>query len=263
MTANRRKNQVLAYLLAGLVMLAASYSLPRWLPGDFVTAMYSNSQVILTADQELNLKNYYTRQEGFSRYLKDFFTLNWGCSYAYLTPVSKLILEALPWTLLLMGSAHLFSVVLGFFAGVEAAWRRGGFFERLGVVSMTILEGIPEIGIGVILLLIFAFHLGWFPAAGAETAYADYAGSRWLLDLGRHLALPLATLVLAYFPGNFLLARGSMVLILGQQFLATARAKGLPPMRIRYAHGRTQCLAAHSHPFRSAVCFYGYRSTGG
>ena len=52
-------------------------------------------------------------------------------------------------------------------AGVEAAWRRGGVMEKAGVGSMTILEGVPEIGTGVMLLLVFALYLGWLPAAGA------------------------------------------------------------------------------------------------
>ncbi|MFO7785682.1 MAG: ABC transporter permease [Desulfatiglandales bacterium] len=255
MNRSSRRQYIIAYLLAALVMMYASYSLPRWLPGDFVTAMYSSSHVTLTADQEQDLRAYYTDRPGFGRYLADLFTLNWGYSYAFLTPISGLILEALPWTVLLMGGAHLLSMILGFIAGVEAAWHRGGIVERAGVGSMTILEGVPEIGTGVILLLLFALHLGWLPAAGGETAYADYSGGVWLLDLSRHLALPLATLFLAYFPGNFLLARGSMVMVLKQQFLETARAKGLPPLRIRYAHAARNALLPMVTRFGLRIAF--------
>lgn len=242
MNGSSRRQYIAACLLAALAMIYTSYSLPRWLPGDFVTAMYSSSQVILTADQERELKAHYTDRAGFSRYLADLFTLKWGYSYAFLTPVSGLILGALPWTLLLMGGAHILSMISGFVAGVEAAWRRGGIVEKAGVGSMTILEGIPEIATGVILLLVFAFHLGWLPASGGETAYAGYSGGLRLLDILRHLALPLATLFLAYFPGNFLLTRGSMVIVLKQRFLETARAKGLPQVRIRYAHAARNAL---------------------
>jgi peptide/nickel transport system permease protein len=238
----RRGQYIVAYALAALAMMYLSYSVPRWLPGDFVTAMYSSSQVTLSADQETNLRVYYTQRQGFGRYLVDFFTLNWGYSYAFLTPISELISEALPWTLLLLGAAHLLSMTLGFTAGVEAAWRRGSVAEKAGVWSMTIMEGIPEIGTAVILLLIFALHLGWLPAAGGETAYVDYSVGQRILDVIHHLALPLATLFLAYLPGNFLLARGSMVMVLKEQFIETARAKGLPPLRIRYAHAARNAL---------------------
>lgn len=63
-----------------------------------------------------------------------------------------------------------------------------------------------------------------------------------MLDRLKHLALPLATLFLAYFPGNFLLTRGSMVMVLKQQYLDTARAKGLPPARVRYVHAARNAL---------------------
>ena len=228
-TLKKHLGSIAAYLAAGLVMICLSYSLPRLLPGDFVTAMYSSSHVTLNAEQEAELKTHYTQQRGFGRYLIDLVRLDWGYSYAFLTPVSELFLGALPWTLLLMGTAHLLSMFFGFVAGVEAAWRRGGIAEKAGVGSMTVLEGVPEIGSGVILLLVFALYLGWFPAAGAETAYAELSAGEWVADVLHHLALPLATLVIAYFPGNFLLARGSMVMVLKTQYVQTARAKGLPP----------------------------------
>ncbi len=251
----RRAQYILAYVLAALVMMFVSYSVPRWLPGDFVTAMYSSSHVTLNAEQEADLRAYYTQRQGFGRYVVDFFTLNWGYSYAFLTPISALISEALPWTLLLLGSAHLLSMILGFLAGVEAAWRRGGVIEKAGVGSMTILEGIPEIGTGVILLLLFALHLGWLPAAGGETAYVTQSADRWTLDVVRHLALPLATLILAYFPGNFLLTRGSMVMVLKEQFIETARAKGLPSLRIRYAHAARNALLPMVTRFGLRIAF--------
>ena len=232
----------MTYLAAALAMLYLSYSLPRLLPGDFVEAMYASSHVTLNAQQEAELKAYYTEDKGFGHYLKDLASLNWGYSYAFLTPVSELFIEAAPWTLLLMGGAQLLSMFFGFVAGVEAAWRRGGWYEKAGVGSMTVLEGVPEIGSGVLLLLIFALYLGWFPAAGAETAYAEHNAGQWVLDVLHHLALPLATLVLAYFPGNFLLARASMVLVLKSPYVQTARAKGLTPARVRYAHAARNAL---------------------
>jgi peptide/nickel transport system permease protein len=131
---------------------------------------------------------------------------------------------------------------VGFVTGVEAAWRRDSHLERSMVGGMTVLEGVPEISTGVILLVVFALHLGWFPAAGAETAYAEISLWARLADVGHHLALPLATLVLAYFPGNFLLTRNSMVMVIKQSYITTARAKGLPARRIRYAHAARNAL---------------------
>ncbi len=238
----RRLGLIITFGLAGLAMIYLSYSLPRLLPGDFVTAMYSSSHVTLTAEQEAELRAYYTEEPGFGRYLVKLASLDWGYSYAFLTPVSDLFFGALPWTLLLLGTAHVISMFVGFVTGVEAAWRRDSHLERSMVGGMTVLEGVPEISTGVILLVVFALHLGWFPAAGAETAYAEVSLLARLADVGHHLALPLATLVLAYFPGNFLLTRNSMVMVIKQSYITTARAKGLPARRIRYAHAARNAL---------------------
>ena len=241
-SAPRRLGLIITFGLAALAMIYLSYSLPRLLPGDFVTAMYSSSHVTLTAEQEAELRAYYTEEPGFGRYLVKLASLDWGYSYAFLTPVSALFFGALPWTLLLLGTAHVISMFVGFVTGVEAAWRRDSHLERSMVGGMTVLEGVPEISTGVILLVVFALHLGWFPAAGAETAYAEVSLWARLADVGHHLALPLATLVLAYFPGNFLLTRNSMVMVIKQSYITTARAKGLPARRIRYAHAARNAL---------------------
>jgi len=238
----RRLGLIITFGLAALAMIYLSYSLPRLLPGDFVTAMYSSSHVTLTAEQEAELRAYYTEEPGFGRYLLKLASLDWGYSYAFLTPVSALFFGALPWTLLLLGTAHVISMLVGFVTGVEAAWRRDSHLEKSMVGGMTVLEGVPEISTGVILLVVFALHLGWFPAAGAETAYAEVSLCARFADVGHHLALPLATLVLAYFPGNFLLTRNSMVMVIKQSYITTARAKGLPARRIRYAHAARNAL---------------------
>ncbi|RWX44699.1 peptide/nickel transport system permease protein [Candidatus Electrothrix aarhusensis] len=239
----KRISLLLAYSLSALLMIWLSYLLPSLLPGDFVTAMYSTSEdVTLTAAQESELRAYYSQDTGFSEYLLKLIRLDWGNSYAFLTPVSELFFEALPWTLLLLVSANILAALTGFIAGVEAAFRRNSRFERSLVSCGTVLEGLPEICTGVILLAVFSLYLGWFPAAGAETAYAELSFQAWLLDVGHHLTLPLASLVIAYFPGNFLLTRTSMIMVISQPYIKTAQAKGLSGLRIRYAHAARNAL---------------------
>jgi peptide/nickel transport system permease protein len=239
----RRADLLLTCLLSALFMIGLSYFLPKLLPGDFVTAMFAASEdIALTAEQEEELRAYYRQQEGFGRYLLNLVQLNWGYSYAFSAPVSQLFFEALPWSMLLLISANVLALLAGFIAGVEAASRRNSRFERSLVGGSTILEGIPEICTSVILLALFALHLGWFPAAGAETAYADFTAWERFVDILHHLALPLFALFLAYFPGNFLVTRSSMVMVISQAYIKTAQAKGLSRLRIRYAHAARNCL---------------------
>ena len=242
----RRKKHIdllLTCALSALLMIWMSHALPRLLPGDFVTAMYASSEdVVLSAEQEAELRAYYSRNASFGQYLLRLAKLDWGYSYAFMAPVSELFFKALPWTLLLLLSANLIAAVIGFLAGVEAASRRNSGLER-GLVSLsTIMEGIPEICTGVLLLAVFSLQLGWFPSSGAETAYAELSFSGWLLDVLHHLTLPLLSLVLAYLPGNFLLTRTSMVMVIRQPYIRTAQAKGLSAARIRYAHAARNCL---------------------
>lgn len=233
---------VITFGIAALVMIYLSYALPHFLPGDFITAMYGSSNVTLTAEQETALRDYYSESHGFGNYLLKIISLDWGYSYTFLTPVSELFLGSLPWTVLLLGPAHILSTIIGFFAGVETAWRYGSKTEKGMVGGITVLEGIPEISTGVILLVIFALHLNWFPAAGAETAYANMPFLSRIMDIGHHLALPLMTLIITYFPGNFLLTRNSMMMVVKAHYITTARAKGLPPFRIRYTHAARNAL---------------------
>jgi peptide/nickel transport system permease protein len=232
----------IAFCLTAFVLVFLSYGLPRFLPGDMVTALYSSSLVTLTPEQESELKCYYTWKESFGQYLSRLLRLEWGYSNAFQAPVSGLILKALPWTILLVGGAQLISILIGFMCGVEAAWRRGSETEKGLVGVMTLLEGVPEISTGVILLVLFALKLNWFPVAGAETAYAQISSWERFLDVGRHLFLPLSTLIIAYVPGNFLLTRNSMIIVIKQPFLETAHAKGLPAHIIKLKHAARNAL---------------------
>lgn len=231
-----------AYVLAAGLLLVLSHALPRLLPGDFVSAHWQSGEVVLDADRTAELRERFASAESIGGYLSALARGDWGRSFTLEKPVLELIGAALPWTLLLMGSAHLLSTIGGFIAGVEVAWRRGSPLEKGSVAAMSLLDGMPELVSGLLLLLLFALRLDWLPASGAQTAYAGLAGAAWFLDLLRHLALPLLTLVLAYLPGNFLLTRASMLLVLAAPYLETARAKGLPPWRVRYRHGARNAL---------------------
>jgi peptide/nickel transport system permease protein len=241
--ARKRADLLLTCALSALLMVYISHALPRLLPGDFVTAMHASSEdIMLTAEQEAELRAFYDRNAGFGQYLLNLARCDWGYSYAFMAPVSELFFKALPWTLLLLLTANLSAAALGFIAGVEAASRRNSRLEKGLVTCSTVLDGVPEICTGVLLLAVFSLWLGWFPSSGAETAYAELPFHSWLIDVAHHSALPLLSLLLAYLPGNFLLTRTSMVMVIRQPHIKTAQAKGLSAARIRYAHAARCCL---------------------
>lgn len=107
---NHNLGLAITFCMAALFMTYLSYALPHFLPGDFVTATYAASQVTLTAEQETALRAFYGRDDGFGHYLVRVARLDWGYSYAFQTPVSALFFQALPWTLLLMGSIRVINI---------------------------------------------------------------------------------------------------------------------------------------------------------
>lgn len=230
-----------SFLLASVLLLWLSYWLPQLLPGDFYSAAWSGTGSSLPTGT-LAAWQEHSGARSFFSYCLDLLLGEWGVSFSYAAPVRELISSAFFWSLLLLGSAHLLASIGGFIAGVELSWRYGTRLERYGLASSTVLEGIPELVSGVVLMLLFSFKLGWLPAAGATTTYASLNGWTAFRDGLQHLFLPLTTLLLAYLPGNLLLTRSSMLLVLGNDYLSTARAKGLPPLRIRYAHAARNAL---------------------
>ncbi|WP_236995005.1 ABC transporter permease [Heliomicrobium modesticaldum] len=165
-----------------------------------------------------------------------------GYSYAYQAPVSAVIGGALPWTLALTGVSLLLSFSIGLLAGIYSGWRRGHPVDRGLSLAMVALSGLPNYFIGVLLLLLFAVQLGWFPLSGAVTAYAGWTGLRWLGDVIAHMILPVVALTLATLPEFYLLTRSAMVNILDAPFMRTARAKGVGPWRLQFRHGGRNAL---------------------
>jgi peptide/nickel transport system permease protein len=150
--------------------------------------------------------------------------------------------ERLPYTLLLVGAALVFATVLGAALGAVAAWRRGTPVD-LGTLGVAMLfESMPSFWLGMILIAVFAAGLGWFPIFGATTAGASLAGWPLLVDRARHLVLPLATLTLITIPGTYLIMRYSMLSVLGEQYIATARAKGVAEHLVLRRHAVRNAL---------------------
>jgi len=105
------------------------------------------------------------------------------------------------------------------------------------------LSGFPDFFIGILLLLLFGVALGIAPLSGAITPYAGLEGFEYLKDVIGHLALPLSSLVLVQLGGVYLLTRNTIVSLMGDSFILTAKAKGCSEFSIKYSHaGRNSLL---------------------
>lgn len=238
----------LNYLIALAAIFSLNFILPRLMPGDPLHAIYGDEALVAMTDQmQAQLIRQFSLDKSWwdqmLAYVFGLFQGNLGFSYYYREQVSVVIMDALPWTLLLTGLALVTATAIGLILGIESGFKRGSSFDRGLVACLMFLGGFPDFFIGILLLLIFAVSLDVLPLSGATSPYAGYEGLAYVLDILRHLALPLASMILVQLGSIFLLTRNTIVTLLADSFILTARAKGCPESCIKYAHaGRNSLL---------------------
>jgi peptide/nickel transport system permease protein len=172
----------------------------------------------------------------YLRYWKGIFHGDLGRSLRLRDSVTNLVLARYPYTLLMSAAALLLALLLAVPAGVASALHRGRAPDRLlGAVSLLGLS-FPNFALGPILILIFSISLGWLPVSGAGTG--PLLGASTLL----HLILPAVTLGLSLAAILTRMVRASMLEELGQDYIRTARAKGLPERTVVYRHALRNAL---------------------
>jgi peptide/nickel transport system permease protein len=159
-----------------------------------------------------------------------------GVSYRQQRPVASMILERLPATLLLTGTAFALAIVCGITLGALAAKRVGRLSDSVITVLALGFYATPLFWVGLMLVLVFSVWLDWLPSFGMNTVGADYTGWAAITDTARYLVLPALTLGLFYMAVYARLTRASMLEVASQDFVRTARAKGVPPGRIQRRH---------------------------
>ena len=153
-------------------------------------------------------------------------------------PVLGEVLERFKATMLLTGSALLLSTIGGIALGIASATRANSLLDRLSGVASLFGASMPVFWLGIVLMVIFSLWLGWLPASGM---YAPYGGGG-LRDLLSHLILPAVTLAAASVTIIARLTRATMLETLGQDYVRTARAKGLGERQVVWRHALKNAL---------------------
>jgi len=236
------------YFIAFTFVLFLNFLLPRLIPGNPLMAIYGE-EVLITMSPELETQLVErfgldkSLPEQFYIYLNSLLKGDLGFSYYYGTPVFELIMRYLHWTLLLVGCAFIISTLMGFILGLESGWRRGQTVDKGLLTGLMFINGFPDFFLGIFFLLVFGVSLGVFPLSGALTPYAGLSGIGLVKDIAGHLALPLSTLVLTEVSICYLLTRTTVLTVLGEPFILTARAKGIQERNIKFKHvGRNSLL---------------------
>lgn len=168
-----------------------------------------------------------------------------GYSFLHRRPVSELIGESLPWTLLLLGLSLIISSVIGIFLGAFISWRRGSKMDTTFVLTYNIYNAFPLFFVGMLFVGVFGYKAkvdNWgfsFPLNGAKDPIISATGTEWekFVDILHHLTLPLSVLVIFGVFGWAWFVRGNMIQILSEDYIQTAHAKGLSNNKVLYRHG--------------------------
>lgn len=167
------------------------------------------------------------------------FTGNWGNTFFGGRPVRDVIFERIPATLLLMGSAFALAILLGVLVGILGAIRRYSVFDYVATTGAMVALSFPTFWFGLMAIFIFAERLGWLPSGGMYTL----GGEEDLLDRLRHLILPVLVLALVLVAQWSRYTRSSFLEIINQDYIRTARSKGLSGGRILFRHAFPNAIA--------------------
>ncbi|MBM3689807.1 MAG: ABC transporter permease [Actinobacteria bacterium] len=211
-------------LLTLAFILAVNFFLFRIMPGDPI-ALLARSQRLSPEALEEQRRAFGLDQPllvQFVVYLRETLTGQLGVSLVSGVDVVDLIASRLWPTILLVGVGTLLAAVIGVLIGIRGGWRRGSTFDSSSLYSSLVLYSTPEGWLGMLLLLLFAGWLRWFPAGGFSSAAS--------------LALPVLALSLGYVGQYAIVMRSSMIEVKAQPYITLARAKGLSDPDVRRRH---------------------------
>jgi len=197
----------------------------------------------------------------YFKYLRNMFTWNFGITLKTRDPVAEEMMWRVPFTLALLGGAGIIAIAVGVLLGAMAAYKRGGKLDSFTVVSSLVFFSLPTFWMGLIFILVFYVNLGWFPHAHAFPVSWGYnpphplscnattgnslglfvtvnPNDMWAYITGilKHMFLPVLTLTLFQYGSFVLLTRATMIESLTEDYIVTARAKGVPERNVVFRH---------------------------
>lgn len=236
--------KVIAAIITVLAIIVANFAIFRLAPGDPIRMMFRDPRV--SAEQMALMREKFGLDEPlwgqFVCYIRQLARGDLGISFWQKRPVLEVIAERIPQTLLLMLVALSIAVIIGIILGAIAGWRSGTKIDSTILTISLTMYSIPTFCLGIILLLIFAFTFSIFPLGGISTPATGLTGFAYWRDVSWHLFLPAGSIVIWYVGEYILLTRSSMVDVLGQDYIVTARAKGLKESAILRNHALRNAL---------------------
>ena len=226
-----------------LFMVLIMFIITRAAPGDPV--MYwlgpnATEELMLSMRQRLGLDK--PLYEQFFIYLFSLLRGDLGTSVGLISgfPVSKLITDRLPNTILLLGTSEILIVTIGVLLGIISSKKPFGRVDVFSTIAALVTYSMPVFWLGIMLILVFSLQLRIFPSSGISTY--GLSGINYIVDVLRHLALPAITIALGYSALYFRLTRTNMLEVLESDYIRTARSKGASENTVFYKHALRNAL---------------------
>lgn len=227
--------QVVFRAVITLLMVAIlNFLLFRVIPGDPAAMLLAGARSSVTTEQMQAQRHRWGLDkplipDQLLSYLSTTLQGDFGYSFKFRGKrVGELIMERLPATLALAGLAQIIAIIVGVFLGIYAGWRRGGVIDNLTTGTSLALYSTPPFWLGMLLVVGFSTMLGWLPGYGSYSPGAGDVGFlTGLIDRLRHLTLPVLAVALGLIGQYVVVARAAMSDVVTEDYMVTARAKGL------------------------------------
>jgi peptide/nickel transport system permease protein len=253
--------RLLFYVVAAWVALTINFLIPRAMPGNAVQSVmakfpnlqpsaYKALQALLGVGHPGSIWSQYVS------YLNDIFHFNFGTDVSqYPAPVSSLLVQTLPWTIVLVGTATVIAFLVGTALGIVAGWRHGGALDRV-LPGLMFLQAIPYFFFALILVELLAIKTHVFPTGqGYDNGLIPGWHGDFISSAIYHSLLPALTIVLTSIAGWMLQMRNVMITTIGEDYVIAAQAKGLPSRRVVFTYAARNALLPQLQGFGLAVGF--------
>jgi peptide/nickel transport system permease protein len=253
------------FVLTLWAALTLNFFIPRFMPGSPLAALRDrtrNKMSPAALEQMLTSFGFKPHENALLQYLdylKNMFTGHWGISIGATLgePVSKIVMQALPWTLGLVGTATILGFTLGTLAGTVAGWKRGGKLDAVLPSVFVVTSALPYFWVGLLLILAFSIWTnGLLPSDfNYDTSLQPSFSAAFIADVLRHAILPAGTIVVTTVGGWVLTMRNNMITTLAEDYVRMGRAKGLSNRRIMYNYAARNAFLPNLSGFAMSLGF--------
>jgi peptide/nickel transport system permease protein len=234
--------RILVLLLTLWTAVTLNFLIPRLMPGNPAEVMLAKFQgkgdlskaSIHAMEVMLGINAHQTLWQQYIQYWQEVFTFHFGVSYAYFPePVSALVAQALPWTLVLLGVTSILGFILGTLLGVFASWRTGSRFDSFVTLTSTFTQVFPYFWVAMLAVYLLGYLAHLFPLSqGYSSDFTPSWDVDFILSAIYHSVLPAITILVTSLGGWLLGMRNNMVSVLSEDYVTLAQAKGLWARRV-------------------------------